>query len=387
MRLMPGAEVELPPTDPPTDDDRQRVINLLRGAGPLLGLDEAERRMDAALRAPTRGELALLVWDLPDAAKALPASNPPPTVGAWKDFAFRMHGTVYTAVNGMLVGIWALTDSNHLFWPFFPIAGWGVGLAAHGVATRAIQRHSYEKEVKKLERAANRRLGSPPSAALPGGDPTDRQDRHDRPDRQNRPDRQDRHGRPDRPGRPGAQHGHHPPGPPVAAPDQPRTAKVVVMFTDVVDSTRLTMVIGDEDWTRVRARYRDLLRDSYQAYRGQEVSSQGDGFLTRFERPGDAVQCAIDFQRKLQDQRQQFGFAPAVRIGINAGDAIEAEGDVLGTTVNLASRVTGTAEPNEILVTEAIADTLDDRFRLTDGGLREMKGVDRSVHVISVSWQ
>jgi hypothetical protein len=68
MRLMPGAEVELPPTDPPTDDDRQRVINLLRGAGPQLGLDEAERRMDAALRAPTRGELALLVWDLPDAA-------------------------------------------------------------------------------------------------------------------------------------------------------------------------------------------------------------------------------------------------------------------------------------------------------------------------------
>ena len=141
------------------------------------------------------------------------------------------------------------------------------------------------------------------------------------------------------------------------------------------------------DIGKVRARYRDLLRDSYEAYRGHEVSSQGDGFLTRFERPGDAVQCAIDFQRKLHDQRRQFGFAPAVRIGINAGDAIEEQGDVLGTTVNLASRVTGTAEPNEILVTEAVADALDDRFRLRDGGLREMKGLDRSVHVISVSWE
>lgn len=159
------------------------------------------------------------------------------------------------------------------------------------------------------------------------------------------------------------------------------------MFTDVVDSTRLTMVIGDEDWTRVRARYRELLRESQEAYRGQEVSSQGDGFLTRFERPGDAVQCAIAFQRKLEEQRQQVGFAPAVRIGINSGDVIEEEGDVLGTTVNLASRVTSTAEPNEILVTEAIADSLDDRFQLKDGGLREMKGLDRSVHVISVSWQ
>ena len=367
---MPGAEVELPPTDPPNDDDRQRVINLLRGAGSHLGLDEAERRMDAALSAPTRGELALLVWDLPDAVNSLPPTLPPPTVGVWQSFAFKMHGTVYGAVNGMLVGIWALTDSGHLFWPFFPIAGWGVGLAAHGVATRALQRHAYEKEVKKLERAANKRLAPPTTAALPPGD------------RHNRADRGDRHGRQ-------GQHQHTDHGPPRAAgrTDQPRTAKVVVMFTDVVDSTRLTLVIGDEDWTRVRARYRDLLRESQEAHRGQEVSSQGDGFLTRFERPGDAVQCAIAFQRKLEEQRKQIGFAPAVRIGINAGDAIEEEGDVLGTTVNLASRVTSTAEPNEILVTEAVADSLDDRFTLKDGGLREMKGLDRSVHVISVIWQ
>ena len=375
MRLMPGAEVELPPTDPPTDDDRQRVINLLRGAGPHLGLDEAERRMDAALTAPTRGELALLVWDLPDAINALPSTLTAPALGAWKNFAFKMHGTVYAAVNGMLVGIWALTDSNHLFWPFFPIAGWGVGLAAHGVATRAMQRHSYEKEVKKLEKAANRRLGPPDAAALPPAPTVPATERHPRPDR---PDR-DRHGHPS----------HRPP-PAQETPsrvDQRRTAKVVVMFTDVVDSTRLTMVIGDGDWTRVRARYRELLRECQEAYRGHEVSSQGDGFLTRFERPGDAVQCAIAFQRKLEEQRQQIGFAPAVRIGINVGDAIEEEGDVLGTTVNLASRVTSTAEPNEILVTEAVADSLDDRFKLRDGGLREMKGLDRTVHVISVSWE
>jgi class 3 adenylate cyclase len=346
MRLMPGAEVELPPTDPPTDDDRQRVLNLLRGAGSHLGLDEAERRMDAALRVSTRGELALLVWDLPDAAASLPATTQPPTVGAWKSLPFRLHGTVYGAVNGMLVGIWALTDSNHLFWPFFPIAGWGVGLAAHGVVTRAVQRHAYEKEVRRLEKAANRRLASPPAPALAAS---------------TRPTR--------------------------SPHSEPRAAKVVVMFTDVVDSTRLTMVIGDEDWMRVRARYRDLLRASYQGYRGTEVSSQGDGFLARFERPGDAVQCAIDIQHKLEDQRQQVGFAPAVRIGINTGDAIEEEGDVLGTTVNLAARVTGTAEPNEILVTEAVADSLDDRFQLKDGGLREMKGLDRTVHVISVSWK
>jgi class 3 adenylate cyclase len=247
----------------------------------------------------------------------------------------------------MLVGIWAIADSHDLFWPFFPIAGWGVGLGMNAVGARAAQRHGYEKEVRRLEKAARGEL-APKAPASRGSVPAAP--------------------RPDRSGGISA-------------------AKVVVMFTDVVDSTRLTMVIGDEDWTRVRRRYRDMLHECYRAYRGREVSSQGDGFLGRFDRPADAVQCAIAFQSKLQDQRETFGFAPAVRIGINAGEAIEEQGDILGSTVNLAARITSSAEPSEILVSEAVADTLDDRFQLQDGGLREMKGLNRTAHVLSVTWQ
>jgi class 3 adenylate cyclase len=341
---MAGAGIELPPTDPPSDEERRRVLDLLRGAGSRLGLEEAERRMDAAVTVPTKGELALLVWDLPDAATVTPPAIPAPRVGAFRSAAFRAHATAYGLVNGMLVGIWAITDSNHLFWPFFPIAGWGVGLGMNAVGTRAAQRHSYEKEVRRLEKAARGELAQNARASVA---PAARPDRH----------------------------------------GGTRPAKVVVMFTDVVDSTRLTMVIGDEDWTRLRKRYRDLLHDCYRARRGREVSSHGDGFLARFDRPSDAVECAADFLRKLRDQREQVGFAPAVRIGINAGDAIEEHGDVLGTTVNLAARVTQAAEPNEILITEVVADALDGSFHLTDQGLRDLKGLDRTAHVLSVTWQ
>lgn len=345
MRPMAGAEIDLPPTEPPDDQDRQRVLDRLRSASPRLGLEEAERRMDAAINARTKADLALLLWDLPDAQAAAPAHIQPPKVGAWRSAAFRTHATAYGLVNGMLVGIWALTDSHDLFWPFFPIAGWGIGLGMNAVGARHAQRHKYEKEVRRLEKAARAEL-APPSKKRAGTDPTL-----------------------------------------AAAPVRPSPTRVVVMFTDVVDSTRLTMVIGDEDWTRVRARYREMLHDCYRAYGGREVSSQGDGFLARFDRPANAVQCAVDFQSKLRSQRDQFGFAPAVRIGINSGDAIEERGDVLGTTVNLASRITSSAAPNEILVSEAVADQLDDRFELTDGGLREMKGLDRTAHVLSVTWQ
>jgi len=37
-------------------------------------------------------------------------------------------------VNALLVGIWAMTTSPEFFWPMWPILGWGIGVAAHGVA-------------------------------------------------------------------------------------------------------------------------------------------------------------------------------------------------------------------------------------------------------------
>jgi hypothetical protein len=45
-----------------------------------------------------------------------------------RDFA--THVLVYLLVNGFLVVIWAVTGSD-FFWPIFPIAGWGIGLAAN----------------------------------------------------------------------------------------------------------------------------------------------------------------------------------------------------------------------------------------------------------------
>jgi hypothetical protein len=45
---------------------------------------------------------------------------------------FRTHVVIYVLVNAFLVVIWAVTsDGDTLFWPIFPILGWGIGLAAN----------------------------------------------------------------------------------------------------------------------------------------------------------------------------------------------------------------------------------------------------------------
>lgn len=330
MARMLEPEIE----QPPTDQDRTRVIEALRVASPRLGLEEVDRRMDAAVKARSLSELALLVWDLPTENAPLRPRRPP--AGVLRNTFFRFHAAAYTGVNGMLIGIWALTGGIHeIFWPFFPMAGWGIGLGMHGLAVHSGQKHQQEREARRLAAAHNR----PPAVGS---------------------------------------------GRPARSPGLTKT-NAAVMFTDIVDSTRLAMVLGDEDWIRVRNRYRDLLRDCYSSHRGLDVNSQGDGFLARFPSAAGAVQCAVDIQDRLDAQRDQVGFAPSVRIGINLGEAMDNDGDLLGTVVNVAARVMAQAEPNQILITEAVADRLDDRFQLEDGGLRDLKGLQRTCHVFLVN--
>jgi hypothetical protein len=41
------------------------------------------------------------------------------------------HALVFLLVNGFLVAVWALATPDALFWPIFPLAGWGIGLVMH----------------------------------------------------------------------------------------------------------------------------------------------------------------------------------------------------------------------------------------------------------------
>ncbi|HMF04831.1 MAG TPA: adenylate/guanylate cyclase domain-containing protein [Acidimicrobiia bacterium] len=170
------------------------------------------------------------------------------------------------------------------------------------------------------------------------------------------------------------------------APSQgPLKRWVAVMFSDIVDSTRLAEEVGDDEWTAVVSRYREYVRAAFATRGGEEVGTQGDGFLAQFPNPADAVLCAVDIQRDVEAV-DAAGFGLRLRIGVHAGEAVANDGDLIGRVVNLASRVTGEAEPGEILVTEPVADYVGSELRLRDRGLRELRGVPQPRHVLSVEW-
>jgi hypothetical protein len=67
---------------------------------------------------------------------------------------FRSHVVAYVLVNALLVAIWAVTGADY-FWPIFPIAGWGIGLAFNAwdvYGRRPISEAEIAEEQRRLSR-------------------------------------------------------------------------------------------------------------------------------------------------------------------------------------------------------------------------------------------
>lgn len=337
MELVPGRG----PDRRVTDKEREDAVARLRAAvgEGSLDLDELGDRIEAAYGARTAGQLATVVHDLPapDPLSAeVERSRPRPI---WKNLAFRTHATVYALTNLFLTGTWAVTGAGD-FWPFFPAAGWGIGLGVHAMGVASVEQHRAERRARRAKDGDGRRRE--PAARV---------------------------------------------GPPRPAALSATTAhdRVAVLFTDVVASTQLTAALGDLGWSQLRSRHRETVGRCLRAHGGAEVSIAGDGILARFADETAAVRCAVDIHRALRQQQQETGFAPRVRTGVHAGEVVVTEGgDVLGGVVNLACRVAGEAEPDEVLVTEAVRDRLSDRFELEDRGLHHLKGITEPRHLLAV---
>jgi len=165
-----------------------------------------------------------------------------------------------------------------------------------------------------------------------------------------------------------------------------RVTKAFV-FTDIVDSTRFAELLGDEAWQRLLSWHDEALRAVVAEHGGEEIKATGDGFFLAFSDPDQAIDAAIAIQRRLADQRQAHGFAPAVRIGIHRAEAGRSGLDYLGLGVNQAARVGAAAEGGEILVT---APTLEASRRGSVQMPRrslELKGLTAPVEVSAIDWR
>jgi class 3 adenylate cyclase len=158
------------------------------------------------------------------------------------------------------------------------------------------------------------------------------------------------------------------------------------MFTDIVKSTDLVGVIGDEAWEDLLRWHDQTLRSWFASHGGEVAHHTGDGFFVAFENAGSALRCAVGIQRALAEHRREHGFALLVRIGIHAGEATRRGQDYGGGEVHKAARIAALAQGGEILVSqETTADA--EGIRFSEPRQMALKGFDQPVSVVSVTWR
>jgi class 3 adenylate cyclase len=161
-----------------------------------------------------------------------------------------------------------------------------------------------------------------------------------------------------------------------------------ILFTDIVDSTALTQSMGDEAAMALFDVHNSVVRNSLANFGGREVKHTGDGIMASFVSAAAAVKCATQIQRDLAGHAKgQRGQPVKIRIGAAAGEPVEHHNDLFGCTVQLAARLCSQASPDQILVSNAIAELcMGKGFSFQDVGEVALKGFERPVRAHAVVW-
>jgi class 3 adenylate cyclase len=161
-----------------------------------------------------------------------------------------------------------------------------------------------------------------------------------------------------------------------------------VLFTDIVDSTALTQSLGDAGAMAMLDLHNSVVRSALKESGGREVKHTGDGIMASFLSAANAVKCAIRIQSDLgKHEKNQAQHRVKVRVGAAAGEPVEQHDDLFGSTVQLAHRLCEHASPEQILVSNAIAELcLGKGFSFQDIGEVPLKGFEHPVRAHGVVW-
>jgi adenylate cyclase len=151
------------------------------------------------------------------------------------------------------------------------------------------------------------------------------------------------------------------------------TGHLTVGFADQVGFTRLARRMEETELAALVERFESRSADVVAKHGGRVIKTLGDEIFFVAADPAAAAEVSLS----LLTEHEADETVPRLRIGLATGTVVTRRGDVFGTTVNLASRLTALARPDSVLVDEVTADALggDDRFGLTPLPARAVRGL------------
>jgi class 3 adenylate cyclase len=128
----------------------------------------------------------------------------------------------------------------------------------------------------------------------------------------------------------------------------------VIMFTDIVGSTRMTERLGDQMAVELVRAHDAIVRRCLGPSGGREVKHTGDGIMASFASATAAIDCAVTLQREFQRYNLGNPMPIHVRIGLDCGEPVADGDDLFGAAVQLAARLCSAASADQILVSETL---------------------------------
>jgi adenylate cyclase len=162
-----------------------------------------------------------------------------------------------------------------------------------------------------------------------------------------------------------------------------------ILAADVAGYSRL--MGADEEGTheRLKAHLRELVDPKIKEHRGRIVKNTGDGLLAEFLSAVNAVRCAAEIQRAMNDREVELAEDRRIkfRVGINLGDVIVEEDDIYGDGVNIAARLEALAEPGGICISRTVREQIRDKipYPFEDLGEQRVKNIARPVRAYAMN--
>jgi class 3 adenylate cyclase len=152
-----------------------------------------------------------------------------------------------------------------------------------------------------------------------------------------------------------------------------------MLMTDIAGSTDHLSAVGDAAWDQLLDRQRALVREVLERYRGTEIDTAGDGFLTMFDGAARAVQSAVEIRAAVG------GIGLGIRAGIHTGEVELVPGGIRGLAVHETARIMALGNADDVLVSSTTRElSAGSGLAYEDRGIQHLKGIPEPRRVYAV---
>jgi adenylate cyclase len=166
--------------------------------------------------------------------------------------------------------------------------------------------------------------------------------------------------------------------------------ELAILFADVVGSTHIYEVMGDERARDMVLKCVEVMRSATEGHDGTVIKTIGDEVMATFPNADCALNAASEMQHDIRANAnlKVDGQPVSIRIGCHFGPVMVEQRDIFGAAVHTANRMTSQAKAGQIVISGAMVQRLAPEWRssVRQIDVAMLKGKSSEDELFEVLW-